>query len=70
MQFTHSCYFRAFALPRGKARRNSWEVSELGRLSTRVLDRVHGTPAQDVTIELHVLDADCPSAQAVVWIVD
>jgi len=46
------------ALPRGEARRSSWEVGELGRLSTHVLDTAHGTPAQDVTIDLHVLDAD------------
>jgi 5-hydroxyisourate hydrolase len=41
-----------------KAHRDSWEVKEVGRLSTHVLDTVHGAPAQDVTIDLHVLDAD------------
>jgi 5-hydroxyisourate hydrolase len=30
----------------------------VGRLSTHVLDLVRGKPAQDVAIELHVLDAD------------
>ncbi|MBX9847269.1 MAG: hydroxyisourate hydrolase [Xanthobacteraceae bacterium] len=29
----------------------------MGRLSTHVLDTVHGTPANDVAIELHVLEA-------------
>jgi len=30
----------------------------VGWLSTHVLDTAHGAPAQDVTIDLHVLDAD------------
>ncbi len=30
----------------------------MGRLSTHVLDTVHGKPAHDVAVELHVLDAD------------
>ena len=29
----------------------------MGWLSTHVLDTAHGAPAQDVTIDLHVLDA-------------
>jgi len=28
----------------------------MGRLSTHVLDTVHGQPAQDVAVELHVLE--------------
>jgi 5-hydroxyisourate hydrolase len=30
----------------------------VGRLSTHVLDQVHGKPAADVVIDLHVLGAD------------
>ncbi len=32
--------------------------AEVGRLSTHVLDQVHGKPASDVAIDLHVLGAD------------
>jgi 5-hydroxyisourate hydrolase len=31
---------------------------QVGRLSTHVLDSVHGIPAQDVVIDLHVLETD------------